>query len=373
MPPQKAKTVEAPARPLLEEAKAPKPFVGQEHVVEYFRNVGLNGLAHAYLLHGPRGVGKRTFARALALTIHCEHPTSFPLGFDATCSACLRGFAGSSGDTLVVDAAFIRAADALAGLQERKTDDMSIEAARSLIRKMQMRSYEGGRMVCIIPDFENVTGDVVYNALLKELEEPDPGKLFLLTVEHPESVLPTIRSRTVDIAFRPLRAENIARQLERHYGVKKNKAIALARRAQGSLGDAIDELDEEVGALRESARTWALACLSKPGVIPPTPHLSDEDRASARADLQEVIRQARVAVRDVAALAVAGDRLLLDPELAPDIKKITGALGDRVIDVTGAAMDDLNEAERMANTNVAPMQILGWLGIRLRSLQSGSG
>lgn len=336
--------------------------------MEYFSNVGPRGLAHAYLFHGPRGVGKKTFARALALTIHCEHPTSFPLGFDGTCSSCLRGFAGSSGDTVVVDAEFIRAADALAGLQERKTDDMSIEAARSLIRKMQMRSYEGGRMVCIIPDFENVTGDAVYNALLKELEEPDPGKLFLLTVEHPESVLPTIRSRTVDIAFRPLRAEDIARQLERHYGVKKHKAVALARRAQGSLGDAIDELDEDVGALRESARAWALACLSKPGIMPPPPQLSDEDRAGARADLQEVIRQARVAVRDVAAFAVAGDRLLLDFELAADIEKIASALGDRAIDATGAAIDDLNEAERLANTNVAPAQILGWLSIRLRSM-----
>jgi DNA polymerase III subunit delta' len=364
-PARKTPLVEQPPeRPPLE---TPKPFVGQERVVEYFRRVGPANLAHAYLFHGPRGVGKKTFAHALARTLHCQHPTSFPLGFDGTCGPCVRSLAGSSGDTLVVDADYIRAADATAGLAERKTDDMSIEAARSLVREMQMRSYEGGRMVCIIPDFENVTGDAVYNALLKELEEPDPGKLFLLTVEHPEYVLQTIRSRAIDIRFAALAEADIAKHLEQHYQVKKPRAAALARRAQGSLGDALDELDAEIASLRESARIWVLDCLRAPGSMPASPTLSKEDRESARADLSEIVRQAHIAVRDLAAYAVGAEKILLDDAHAPAYKRTCAALGDRALTVAMQALEDLSEAHRMSGSNVQPAQILGWLQIRLRS------
>ena len=365
---RKPKNAELEAPPQRPPIETPKPFVGQRNVVEYFRRVGPERLGHAYLFFGPRGVGKKTFAHTLARTLHCEHPTSFPLGFDGTCGPCVRSLAGSSGDTIVVDADYIRSADWRAGVAQRKTDDMSIEAARSLIREMQMRSYEGGRMVCIIGDFENVTGDPVYNALLKELEEPDPGKLFLLTVEQPQSVLSTIRSRTIEIRFSPLDEADIAKQLERHYGVKKQRAAALARRAQGSLGDALDELDDEVASLRESARTWALGCLRSPEKMPPSPVLSKEDRESARADLGEIIRQARISIRDVAACAVGETKLLLDARSEAACKQTCTVLGDRAVDVATKALEDLSEADRLTATNVQPGQVLGWLQIRLRSL-----
>ncbi|HEV2038171.1 MAG TPA: hypothetical protein VGQ96_06135, partial [Candidatus Eremiobacteraceae bacterium] len=149
----------------------PPPFVGQRHVIDYFRRVGPQHLAHAYLLHGQRGVGKRTFATLLAMTLHCERPTGFPIGYCGTCGACRRAIAGSSGDTIVISDEFIREADRLAGKSiERKTDVMGIETSRRIITLMQMHSYEGGQLICIVPDFDFVTNDAVYNALLKELE-----------------------------------------------------------------------------------------------------------------------------------------------------------------------------------------------------------
>jgi len=366
VPKRKTEIEAAPAR---QPAQAPKPFVGQERIVDYFRQLGPEGLAQAYVFSGPRGTGKRSFARALALTLHCERPTSFPLGYCGTCGPCVRGIAGSSGDTIVVDAEFIHRADAQADTTPRKTDDMGIEAARAVLREMQLRSYEGGRMVCIIPDFENVTGDVVYNALLKELEEPDAGKLFLITVERPESVLPTVRSRSVELRFAPLAESAIAGQLETHYGVKKARARTLARRAQGSLGTALEELDDEVAALRASARAWALDCLRSPQEMPATPQLSKEDREAARADLDEIIRQARIAVRDVIAYSAAGDAYVLDVELLPEVKRTAAALKDAATALSAAALAALDEASRLASTNVAPGQILGWLQIQLRSLR----
>src|SRR5207302_2808394 len=87
------------------------PFVGHAPIVNYFERVGPEALAHAYLFYGPRGVGKSTFARTLALTLHCERPVSFPTGYCGQCNACRRGLAGSSGDTIYADDDFIRLAD----------------------------------------------------------------------------------------------------------------------------------------------------------------------------------------------------------------------------------------------------------------------
>lgn len=358
----KEPAVVEPPRPL-----PPPPFVGQQQILEYFRRVGPDNLAHAYLLYGQRGVGKRTFANALAMTLHCERPIGFPVGYCGTCGACRRAIAGSSGDTIVISDEFIREADRLAGKSvERKTDVMGIETSRRIIALMQMHSYEGGRLICIVPDFDFVTNDSVYNALLKELEEPHPGRVFLLTAERPDRVLPTIRSRTTSLRFGPLSEDEIAGQLQSHYKVPKERARILARRAQGSLGDALAELSEDAGDLRAAARTWALECLSNPRRAPQTPELSKEN---AREDIVEVLRDTRLAVRDALMFALKMDDQVLDRESVDEYKKTVAALGSEAAAKLIAALTAVNEAARIADeTNIPPVNILGWLQVQLRSV-----
>jgi DNA polymerase III subunit delta' len=343
------------------------PFVGQPNVLEYFRRLGPQGLAHAYLLHGQRGVGKRTFAKMLAMTLHCERPASFPIGYCGECGACRRAIAGSSGDTIVISDEFIREADRLAGKSiERKTDVMGIETSRRIIQLMQMHSYEGGRLVCIVPDFDFVTNDSVYNALLKELEEPNPGRLFILTAERPDRVLPTARSRTTSLRFGPLSEDDIANQLESYYDVPKARARILGRRAQGSLGDAIAELDEEGGDLRSAARSWVLACLSKPRQISSAPQLSKE---TARDDIVEVLRDARLAIRDALMVALGTPDHVLDREVADEYRTTVSALGADAPNRLIVALTAVNEAARIADeTNIPPANVLGWLQVQLRSI-----
>ena len=345
----------------------PAPFVGQREVLEYFRRVGPENLAPAYLLHGQRGVGKRTFASALAMTLHCERPAGFPIGYCGTCGACRRAIAGSSGDTIVISDEFIREADRLAGKSvERKTDVMGIETSRRIIQLMQMHSYEGGRLICIVPDFDFVTNDSVYNALLKELEEPNPGRVFLLTAERPDRVLPTIRSRTTSLRFGPLSEDEIAGQLHSHYKVPKERARILARRAQGSLGDALVELNDEASDLRAAARSWALACLSNPHKIPQTPQLSKEN---AREDIVEVLRDARLAVRDALMFALKSENQVLDREAVDEYRQAAAALGSEAPAKLVGALGAINEAARIADeTNIPPANVLGWLQVQLRSV-----
>jgi DNA polymerase-3 subunit delta' len=365
VPKRKPAAVAEPPRRL----EAPRRFVDQDSVVEYFRRVGRDGLAHAYIFYGPRGVGKRTFARALALSLQCEDAESFPVGYCGECGACKRGIARSSADIIIVDDEFVHAADAFAGKQERKTSDIGIEASRRIIQLMSLKSYEGGAMlVAILPDFDNVTSDATYNALLKELEEPNPGKLFLITTEHLDSIIDTIRSRAVLVRFDPIPEKIIERELVSEYGVAKARAGEIARRAQGSLGDAIAELDESEAELRSAAREWLLACLRTPGKLPPMPAFDADDRETARGQLGEVLRQARLTARDVLVSALGNKKAVFDSSNADEYQKTIDVLGADAARKAADAIDAINEAERVANTNVAPATTFGWLQIQLRSL-----
>ncbi|MDQ2817382.1 MAG: hypothetical protein M3T49_04115 [Candidatus Eremiobacteraeota bacterium] len=356
----------APAPTYTDTPQQPARFIGQQRIIDYFARVGAAGLGHAYLFYGPRGVGKRTFASVLALTLHCERPRSFPVGYCGLCGACKRGIAGSSGDTIVVDPAFIRLADEEAG-SDRKTDTLGINTSRKILRLMELHSYEGGRLVCIVPDFDRVTPnrDEPYNALLKELEEPRPGKLFLLTAERPELVLATIRSRTMLIRFEPLHEQEIAAALLERGGQTPARAALLARRAQGSLGEALADAHASGTASREASRRWALGCVSRPKALPDGLNLGKDDPKGV---LDEIIRQARLALRDCLAYAVAGESAVLDLEGVDDCKTACASLGQAAAAKTVQGLTAIDEASRIATTNVPPATLFAWLQMELRSL-----
>jgi hypothetical protein len=343
-------------------ADLPPPFVGQRHVVEYFARLGPERLSQAYLLHGPRGTGKLTFARMLAWTLNCERPTSFPLGFCGVCGPCVRGLNGSSGDILEIDVEFIQATAST----ERKTDKLGMDQVRAIIERMQLKSFEGGRPICIIPGFDTITTEFVPNVLLKQIEEPGPQKLFLLTVEREDAVLPTIRSRCTSIRFDRLTESDITRQLTAYYGIADEQATTFARRSLGSLGDALAEREGATSDIREAARSWVLACLTRPDRLP---EMVDFGKDAPREVLDETLRQARITARDVMVRSISGDDALFDIAQRERYARAQSAMGESATVRTAKALGFIDEAILMAHdTYAAPATIYGWLQVQLRSL-----
>ncbi len=208
-------------------------IVGQEHVTRTLANaIQSNRVAHAYIFSGVRGVGKTTAARTLAKALNCaKGPTAEP---DNTCVSCKAISDGNSLDVLEIDAASNRGID-------------QIRELREMVRYAPAASrYK----VVILDEAHQLTGEAS-NALLKTLEEPPEGVIFILATTRPEDLVDTIKSRAQLFQFRLLTFQEIAGQIERIAKAENLKidsgAIAvLARAAEGSVRDGLSLLEQAI-------------------------------------------------------------------------------------------------------------------------------
>lgn len=152
-------------------------------------------LAHAYLLLGASGIGKRTFARQLARQIVC--PRAGAKGCD--CLAC-RLTPADLAQGRHPDVHFVRAPEG--------KEIIPVELVRDeLVRGVQLRSR--GRQVFIVEEAHRL-GPEAQNTTLKTLEEPGDGVHILLTTDSADSLLPTVRSRCHRVLVPPLSAAVVA-------------------------------------------------------------------------------------------------------------------------------------------------------------------
>ncbi|MGH7738411.1 MAG: hypothetical protein ACREMP_11180 [Candidatus Tyrphobacter sp.] len=216
----------------------------------YFDLLTLASIAHAYVFSGPSGVGKKTFARRLAQSLLCTVRKDGVLGYDGTCRACALFAAGARHPDFHEHEGTLKIGDR-EGAARLDDDELS---ARDVVRRLSMESYSGGARVLLLGDLDFATHHAA-NALLKFLEEPPRGVLLLVTVTSAARLLPTIRSRALEVRFPLLSREDLFTVLTR-----KGYDEALARRGaslgQGSVSRALAALGDETASIRPSVARW---------------------------------------------------------------------------------------------------------------------
>jgi DNA polymerase-3 subunit delta' len=153
-------------------------------------------LPHALLLHGPRGVGKRDFALAMAKWLLCETPDE--AGACGHCKSC--GWFAQSGhpDFRLIEPASDSDRAEESGKKASKL--ITISEIRELGDFLGLVSHQGGWRVVVIQPAESMN-PAAGNALLKTLEEPPAGVLLILVAHQPRRLLPTVRSRCRKVAM----------------------------------------------------------------------------------------------------------------------------------------------------------------------------
>ncbi len=199
---------------------------GHEKIVAGLEKELMGGnLAHAYLFAGPAGVGKYTVAKTFAHILQCEKNCGHfakqnvnclaaraqarcrrqaggaPLGSHGhSCAVCNEIEKGYHSDTLEIS---------------DNNESIKIETVRDLLPKLHM-SKQSPRKILLIQNIERMTPGSA-NAMLKTLEDPPDGVMFLLTTSRIKEVLPTIISRVRVINFQRLSEKEIISLLQKHY------------------------------------------------------------------------------------------------------------------------------------------------------------
>jgi DNA polymerase-3 subunit delta' len=266
------------------------PLVGHSDARQRLaRALRSDRLPQVLLITGPAGIGKQRLGLWLAQLAVCERPGDEPCGACRRCRlvqslsyADLHWFVPiprpKAGDP---DKQVEEAAELLAeAMEERRgtgvwapPDGMASHAmasVRLLQRWASMTSVEGGARIFLIGAADRLvpqeSSPEAANALLKLLEEPPPGSLFVLTTEDPRRVLPTIRSRAVPLRLGPLSDAEVREFLAAHAqprlaGTELDDRVAAAA---GAIGRAL-EADEGEGQAYRAARELLEAVLGGSG------------------------------------------------------------------------------------------------------------
>ena len=276
--------------------------MGQDHVTNILRRALEQGkIAHAYLLTGPRGVGKTSVARILAHEIN-------QLPYDEEASHL---------DIIEIDAA----------------SNNGVDDIRALREKAQVAPVSAPKKIYII-DEVHMLSKPAFNALLKTLEEPPAHVVFILATTDADKLPATILSRVQQFFFHPISVDVMARQLtaiaeKEGFAIEADAARLIAERSRGGFRDGISMLDQlSILATPDQPLTTAMVTeylgLSDAATLEELLDVyQSEDTARILSILQE-LEQSGISPTVVShqLLSIARTRLRKNPELVELIQQL---------------------------------------------------
>jgi DNA polymerase-3 subunit delta' len=316
-------------------------------------------LPHALLVHGPAGIGKAEFARALAQSLLCESPRDgLACG---ECPSCHWFSQGNHPDyrEIVPEAAAEDdegEAQAPGGKEKAKSLVIKVDQVRAVADVVSLTTHRAGWRVLVLRPAEAMQAAAA-NALLKTLEEPPPHTMLVLVSDRPARLLATLRSRCRHLALGlPPRDEALA--WLRAEGVAQPE-IALASAGGAPL------LARDLAAPEEAElRRRTLGELAKPSGADPVAFAAAVDRAT----VERVIHWMQTWVSDLARVKLAGSARH-HPDFAAALQaRARGADLERLF-----ALDrELTEARRLASHPLNPRLVAEHLLMAYNRATSGS-
>ncbi len=301
---------------------------GHEDAEQAFENARVSGhLHHAWLLAGPRGIGKASLAYRMARRVLGAKPDPAHgiLGAQANDPVCQRIAAMSHGDLLGLRRPFD-------DKRKRWRAEITVDEARRMAGLFQTRAAEGGWRVCIVDAADELNLNAA-NAILKTLEEPPQRALVILVAHAPGRLPATIRSRCRRLDLRPLSDELTSKIVAQH-GARTEDAALVSQLAAGSPGRAIAmasaggaalwrEIDQLITLGGGAGQGQALALARRLALAKAAPalklffellivRLEQDIRAAAQAGMDENVEKWFALRAELNALGNDRERLYLD-------------------------------------------------------------
>lgn len=296
------------------------------------RNMLSSGrMPHALLFVGPAGIGKMLVARTLAAAILCGAGRDEPCG---GCPSCRLVAQGAHPDLVVL------AADGTS---------LKIDQIRALQHEAALAPYYGAGRVFLVEEAERLTVQAA-NSLLKILEEPPAGSVFILTAASQHAMLPTVVSRCRVFTFRPLAPEALARLLAAR-GTDGARAATAARLSGGRVGEALALLAEGGLGLRDAALV-VVTGLPTGGASLVWTQGAALDKLSAP-ELTAFLRHLSQVLRDLLVIVSGREELALNSDAAGELRRAAVAWDAPRLDEALRAVRDAGRAlEGNANTRL---------------------
>jgi DNA polymerase-3 subunit delta' len=277
-----------------------RDVVGQEQALQILHKaLSSSRLAHAYLFHGPSGVGKKFTAWQFVKALYCDTAS-----IDACdcCVTCRKIMTGHHPDVMLISA---------------EDSSIKIEQVRALQRHLSYKPYENQRTSVIIDRCELFTPPAA-NALLKTLEEPPANALLLLLAGNKDALPLTITSRCQLVPFRPLPPVHLRTLLERQ-GIAPHTAALAASLVEGRL-DRFNAADfSQLLAIRQNAYQVLHDVVRSQGMAS---FLQARKLAGKREQCAELLRWLALLCRDLTMLKAAPDMPLYNQDLRTELSAL---------------------------------------------------